>query len=200
LSAVSAGISIREFARREGCNDKLVRRAINSGHLSVLADGTLDPALIGSGWRKTNRRADICADKPADTVESPQPVRTKVSAPPLPVAADDETPDEAAERIISTIGAELSLAEAERLKENYLALLRQLEYDIKSGQVVLVAEVVKAVAAEYAKVRTRLLAIPAEQAPRLHQCQTVAEVQDLLQAVVAEALEELTRDGASAAG
>ena len=169
---LTAGISIREFARREGCDDKLVRRKIKSCHLKALPDGTLDPELVGSGWNKTNRRT-------ADTADISVSVRTQVSAVSAPSLSDEwaaaahkrtastqtiflgETPAETAERIISAIGPTMDQVEAERVKENYLALLRQLEYDTKSGAVVLVEDVTKAVAAEYAKVRTRLLAIPA---------------------------------------
>ena len=86
---------------------------------------------------------------------------------------------------------------ARRVKENYLALLNQLEYDQKAGAVVWVSDVAKAVGDEYAKVRTRLLAIPAEQAPRLHRLKTVTQVQDALQEIITEALEELTRDGSA---
>ncbi|MBU9359569.1 hypothetical protein [Burkholderia multivorans] len=109
----------------------------------------------------------------------------------------DESADEAAERILTGNVQLLDFDEARCLKENYLGLKAQLEYDRDSGQVVDVSEVAKAVATEYAKVRTRLLSIPAEQAPRLHRCKTPAELQDMLQEVITEALEELTRDGAS---
>ncbi|MBU9661868.1 hypothetical protein KTF22_08185 [Burkholderia multivorans] len=109
----------------------------------------------------------------------------------------DESADEAAERILTGNVQLLNFDEARCLKENYLGLKAQLEYDRDSGQVVDVSEVAKAVATEYAKVRTRLLSIPAEQAPRLHRCKTPAELQDMLQEVITEALEELTRDGAS---
>lgn len=39
--------------------------------------------------------------------------------------------------------------------------------------------VTTAVGAEYAKVRTRLLAIPSSYAPQIHRCKTVSEVNDL---------------------
>lgn len=42
-----AGISIREFARRDGCSEGTVRKALKAGRLAALADGTLDPELIG---------------------------------------------------------------------------------------------------------------------------------------------------------
>lgn len=110
-------------------------------------------------------------------------------------ALPGEKIESAVERILLSSGATMDIDEARRVKENYLALLNQLEYDQKAGAVVLVAEVAKAVGEEYAKVRTRLLAIPAEQAPRLHRYKTVNEVQDALQEIITEALEELTRDG-----
>ncbi|WP_343618797.1 hypothetical protein [Ralstonia sp.] len=101
----------------------------------------------------------------------------------------------AAERILIATGAEMDFDEARRVKENYLALQAQLQYDQDAGLVVAVADVAKAVGAEYAKVRTRLLAIPAEQAPRIQRLKTVIEVQDALQEIIVDALEELTRDG-----
>lgn len=47
-----------------------------------------------------------------------------------------ETPDEAADRIMASAGPSMSYEEARRHKENYLALLNQLEYEIKSSAVV----------------------------------------------------------------
>jgi len=192
---MAQGISIREFARREGCSDTLVRKALKSAHLKAFDDGTLNPALIGPGWRKGNRPA---ANHQA---KSSRPKTVRSSRKPAPVLRDDESPAEAAERIIATTGATMDQAEAERVKENYLALLRQLEYDTKSGAVVEVSQVAKLFGSACASVRTKLLAIPAEQAPDLHRCKTVAEVQDALAGIITEALEELTRgygDGAPA--
>lgn len=59
-----------------------------------------------------------------------------------PTVEAGESPEQAAERIISSAGAAWDLDEAKRIKENYLALLNQLEYDTKSGAVVLAADVV----------------------------------------------------------
>lgn len=188
------GISIREFARREGCSDTLVRKGLKSGHIKAFGDGTLDPALVGTGWRKGNRAGANAANQSAN----PEEKGSQGSRPANPdVAKAGENPAEAAERIVAAGGATMDLGEAERVKENYLALLRQLEYDQKSGAVVPVSEVSAAVADEYAKVRTRLLAIPAEQAPRLHRCKTVVEVQEALRSIITEALEELSCDRAS---
>ncbi|MEB0308343.1 hypothetical protein QN382_03465 [Pseudomonas sp. 10B1] len=55
---------------------------------------------------------------------------------PLPEALDDETPEQTAVRILGTEGATMTIDEARRVKENYLALLHQLDYQRKSGELV----------------------------------------------------------------
>ena len=45
------GISQREFAERDGCSPSLVRKRLKSGYLKALEDGSIDPDLVGSGWR-----------------------------------------------------------------------------------------------------------------------------------------------------
>ncbi len=193
------GISIREFARRDGCSDTLVRRALEEKRLPALPDGKLDPALVGSAWRKANRQASPVAEVAAKIVETViAPERERLGALPAgqqPIQAmDDEAVADVAARLFKAGDVPMvSLAEAERIKENYLALLRELEYDQKSGLVVRIEDVTAEVGKKFATVRTRLLAIPAEQAPRLHRLKTVAEVQDALQDIITRALEELTR-------
>ncbi|EHL97718.1 hypothetical protein HMPREF9946_04001 [Acetobacteraceae bacterium AT-5844] len=91
MSAPAAdGISIREFARREGVNDKVIRRAISAGYLKTSDDGTLPASLVGTGWRKSNRHAAPGADKTADSADMSAPgVRTvRTSAPPVSAPAD----------------------------------------------------------------------------------------------------------------
>ena len=74
MSALSAVppemISIREFARRDGCSEKRVRNAIQTRHLPTCPGKLLPANLAGTGWRAGNRRN-------ADTVRT---VRSKVSA------------------------------------------------------------------------------------------------------------------------
>jgi hypothetical protein len=113
--------------------------------------------------------ADRVADVPANSVRK------------------GETPEDAADRIVRDEGcAPHSLAEAERIKENYLALLRQLEYDQKSGAVVAVDDVAQAVAGEYAVLRNRPLSIPAEVAPRVAILKSAEEVQVFLSKEIAK--------------
>ena len=174
------GISIREFARRDGCSDMLVRKALKAGELKALSDGSLDPGMVKTGWRLGNRRNANGAN--------------------APVRDPNETPEQAAERIVLEQGhAPYTLAEAERIKENFLAKLKELEFDLKSGEVVRVADVMKVVAMQYAIVRNRMLSIPAEVAPRAAMLNSAPEVQAFIQAEIVEALEALALDLASSA-
>lgn len=191
------GLSIREFARRDGCNDKLVRRKLKSGHLTAFADGSLDPALVGTDWRRRPRTPAEAADMSADT--------GGVSA--TPAEGDDDLPrslGELAEAIIhDALGNGqpfLTKAAAERLKENYLALLRQLEYDTASGAVAEIEEFTSAVAAEYLLVKNRLLNIGSRVAPRCAVMKSAEEVKALIDREVALALEELTLDAGGRGG
>jgi hypothetical protein len=108
---------------------------------------------------------------------------------------DGETVEQATTRILIATGANMNIDEAKRVKENYLALREQLEYDREARLVVAVEDVTRAVGEEYARVRSRLLSIPSEHAPRIHRLKSVLEIQDALHGIIVEALEELTRDG-----
>ena len=174
-------LSIREFAKRDGCDEKVVRNKIKSGHLANLPNGKISSLLVGTPWRKSN----------ADAADN---MRTAQKAP-IFVAYPSEPVDEAADRIINDGSfVLLSKAEAEAKKENYLALLRQLEYDRESGSVVAVADVAQKVANEYALVRNRLLSIPSRVAPRIAVIKSPEEVKAILESEISQALQELACD------
>jgi hypothetical protein len=135
-------VSNREFADLAGCDEKQVRRAIAAGKLVPHSDGTLDPALVNSGWRRPIRSSKVAADS-ADTSQvsaqvSAASVRTVCTkgGTPAPDIDPSDTPAQAATKLVTAFGAEHNLTEAIRLKENFNALLKQLEYEQKSGQLV----------------------------------------------------------------
>ncbi|MBP0996665.1 RNA polymerase subunit sigma-70 [Serratia fonticola] len=113
---------------------------------------------------------------------------------------DKDRPESATktvERMIAEHGVTMTIDEARQMKENFLALLTQLEYDIKSGQVLPYKEMIEAVGNEYARMRTRLIAIAPEHGPRLRVLASTtndAEFVQALQEVVYEAMEELSLD------
>jgi len=192
------GLSIREFAKRDGCNDKLVRRKIQSGHLIAFDDGSLDPKLVGTDWRARVRTLGAeSADTPAVSAPNVRTVRTAIAD----VGDEDDDPEsigEIAERILNDALGEgrpiLSKAQAEQLKENYIALLRQLEYDRQSGAVAEVEEITNAVAAEYQLVKNRLFNIGARVAPRCAMLNSAEEIKALIDSEVTLSLKELTLD------
>jgi hypothetical protein len=71
------GISQREFARRDGCSKTLVRRGLSQGRLIAFDDGSLDPALVGTPWRRGNQLADLDADVPTDGISFAEAQRQK---------------------------------------------------------------------------------------------------------------------------
>jgi hypothetical protein len=173
---MSEGISIREFARRAGCDEKVVRRKVKTLHIQPLSDGTLDPAYLTVDWRKGDRLAADLAGNIAGT-------------------ADGESALDAVDRIIGSKGRVMwSKAQAEQVKENYAALLRQLEYDRESALVVEIEDVALAVASEYALVRNKLQNIGSRIAPRVAVLRSAEEIKAIVDAEIAAALNELTTD------
>jgi hypothetical protein len=160
-------VSLRAFAKLAGCDPKQVSRALKDGLLKRGEDGLLCTSQLSSEWRRPNKRSRNKAG-----VDKPESVSTD-----------------------SEYSSLLPRADAERLKENMLARLRQLEFDQKAGAVVAVEDVARTVRDQYAKVRTRLLAIPSECATRVLQMKTAPEVQAVMQEAISDALEELTGVG-----
>ncbi|CAI0838449.1 Uncharacterised protein [Serratia proteamaculans] len=108
-----------------------------------------------------------------------------------------ESASKTVERMIAEHGVTMTIDEARQMKENFLALLTQLEYDIKSGQVLPYKDMIEAVGNEYARMRTRLISIAPEHGPRLRVLASTtndAEFVQALQEVVYEAMEELGLD------
>jgi hypothetical protein len=155
MSAPVEYVSVRAFAKLDGCSDKLVRNAINDGKLPVSADGKVDPSLAGTGWRKGNRRAAAGADFGAQVPEkSARTTRrrsagAKGSAPELdeidPLELDDED-------FVAAVlaGRFRTTGAAERVKENALAVRRLLDARREAGDVVDI-EVAEAVLFEQAR-------------------------------------------------
>ncbi|TAL89273.1 MAG: hypothetical protein EPN62_08725 [Candidimonas sp.] len=132
------GISIREFARREGVSDTLVRKAVKLGRLKAFDDKSMDPALVGTSWCESNAKG---ANTPANPTANPpsRGLHPKVDVASKNLAGqlqDGESLAAAAKRIAEQGDALYDYAEALRRKENYLALLRQLEYEVKSGTLI----------------------------------------------------------------
>ncbi|TCK43996.1 hypothetical protein B0G84_2344 [Paraburkholderia sp. BL8N3] len=184
-----------EFAALHDVSRKTVTKWKERGWL-VFAGDEVDVDASNALLKKYRRDGIPAVTQPVTQAPKGNKRKTVTQAASEVTLRPGESAEEAADKILTGAVELLDFDAARCFKENYLGLKAQLEYDRDSGLVVDVTEVAKAVGAEYAKVRTRLLSIPAEQAPRLHRCKTPAELQDVLQEIITEALEELTRDGA----
>lgn len=70
------GLSIRAYARHRGVSHVAVKKAIDTGRISQLPDGTFDPVVADAQWAANTtptRRsvADLPSDKPAPQVSAP---------------------------------------------------------------------------------------------------------------------------------
>lgn len=157
----------------------------------MTGDGLVE--IVESEWRLDGRPGAYRGGK---TKAQQVAERDQASAPALvPAVRDDETPADAAERIVKEAGAPYSHAEAVRIKENYLALLRQLEFDLKSGAVVPIDVVIAVLVDQLARVRNKVLNIGVRIAPKAAILKSAEEVRALYDDEAAAALEELTLDG-----
>jgi phage terminase Nu1 subunit (DNA packaging protein) len=183
-----------EFAALHGVSRKTVTKWKERGWL-VFEGSSLDVDASNALIAKYRRDGSDVVTQEDSGNSSAGPAKAVTRASARVTIKAGETIEQATTRILIATGANMNVDEAKRVKENYLALREQLEYDRESRLVVAVEDVTRAVGEEYAKVRTLLLAIPSENAPRIHRLKTVLEVQDAMYGLIVEALEELTRDG-----
>lgn len=90
-------------------------------------------------------------------------------------------------------GVELwSRADAETVKENYAARLKQLEFERESACVVTIDDAAKHIAGEFGIVRQRCRSIGAEVAPKLVDMTSAAEIKAAIDDAVVAALADLS--------
>jgi hypothetical protein len=218
------GVSLREFARLDGCSEGLVRKGIKRGQLKPLANGRLNPQLAGSTWRLGNV-AGASLPQPtlpprgrdkAPAQEQPPPPRNgkarsaaaqeaiRVAAlamdvtPPasaLPVTErDDFDPNDPRQLALGLAGLFEHKFEADKFAAAYRGALSKIEFDLKSGKVVEIDEVAAQVAGQFRAVRTRLLSIGATVGPLVAAQKNPALCKELIDREITAALEELTAD------
>ncbi len=127
------GLSIRAYARHRGVSHVAVKKAIDTGRITPLADGTIDPEAADAQWAQNTlqpRKTAVpeAASTPAARIEAAS------SAPPprqpLPVreTADANVPP------LSTGGT--SLLQARTVNEVLKAKLKQVELAEKKEELV----------------------------------------------------------------
>lgn len=143
-----------EFARHRGVSRKTVTVWKRDGYLTFGDDGRIqvaatEAALAAAGKGNGSKGGN------AEPVTRLKPV----TSPARTLAADEAT--EALGALIEQYGDLLSTAEAERVKENYLARLRKLEFETKAGVLVDRAAAEKLLFEAAREIRDAWLAWPA---------------------------------------
>lgn len=177
-----------QLAAEHGVSKPAVTKWDRAGHIVYAGDGKVDMDATDARLRS------VCLGKFSTSADGAK--RRGKPASELTGAVNtedgDSASDQVAARLIRAFGPEMTLEEARRVKENYLALLNQLEYDKESATVVRIEDSARMVAEAFARVRTRLLAIAPERAPVIAMLRTVPEVQDAIAEAIDEALAELS--------
>ena len=153
-----SAVSQLEFAQLRGVDKSTVTHWKRQGYL-VFTGGLIDVAA-------TNARL---AERP--------PARRGGQTKHL----DDATAIHAANEFLKQSGAPHSLAEAARIKENYLAKLRQLEYEEAARLVVPAAQIQTAWGTILLRFRSAALRFPTAMTPRVAACRTEAQIFAVLQ-------------------
>ena len=63
------GLSIRAYARHRGVTDTAVHKAIRSGRIEALADGTIDPDQADAQWARNTSSPKTGTQRPAVKVK-----------------------------------------------------------------------------------------------------------------------------------
>ena len=66
------GLSIRAYARHRGVTDTAVHKAIRSGRINALADGTIDPDQADAQWQRNTSSPRTGTQRPIVKVRVPE--------------------------------------------------------------------------------------------------------------------------------
>ena len=108
-------MTVSEYARHRGCDEKAVRKAIDEGRITAIGEGRgrrIDPDVADIQWaRNTRARGDSGRGQPAPTVAPPPApgASAPAAAPPPAPAAPDYSTDRARRERIEADRAQLAL-------------------------------------------------------------------------------------------
>ena len=113
------GLSIRAYARHRGVSHVAVKKAIDTGRITPLPDGTLDPQTADAQWEQNTlkRHAQAKHDAQVKRPAEPPPTRQRsqapeeVSAPPLPSGGASLLQARTANEVLKAKLKQIALAE-----------------------------------------------------------------------------------------
>ena len=178
-------VSQTEYARLRGIDQSQVSKWIKRGLITLGPDGIdidiADAALAARA--QVYRGGQVGGNRSKAALVADLAAVDRGEAPPVPPVLPDVPPSPSG-----------STARAVALKEHYLALLRQVEYDEKVGLVVPIETVAHELAAEYAAIRNLVLGMAAKLAPRVIACRTAGEAEAVIRTECEQVLRTLSED------
>ena len=180
-SSVRLGLGDTQAAKLVGVSREAIRvakrGATHPDPVRRVRHGSRGPAMAPGSPQAPQRGASAASPSRIAWVDGPEAAKAR-----------------AAEALVEAHGVFETRAEAERHRDSFVARLKQIEFDLKSGAVVEIDQVAREVAAQFTSLRTRLLALPTEQAPHLFRAKSVPALEAALSLLVTRALEALTYD------
>jgi hypothetical protein len=170
-------VSQTEYARMRGVTKGAVAQWLRRGHIE-LVEGKVDVDLADRALadRPSVNRGGQLGGSRSKAAQIQELAGGAVSPPVL-------KPGES---------ANMSTARAIALKEQYIALLKQVEYDERVGNVVLVEDVARELAAEYAAVKNLVMGMASKLAPRVIACRTPSEAEAVIRTECEQILQTLS--------
>jgi hypothetical protein len=130
-------VNQQDFAKIMGVTPKSVSKWKKGGKL-VMQDAMVNVEASKARLKQYHRGGGMAASLQGNQGNQGNR-REGVKEPAVPMEIErfeGETLDEAAERLVGEVDLNMSLDEARRIKEVYLALLNRLEYEKRSGDVI----------------------------------------------------------------
>jgi hypothetical protein len=125
-----AGVSLRAYAVHRGVTDAAVRKAIRSGRITPLKDGSIDVALADRQWDSTTDPA-----KPRNSVTGDPKHHRDPSQPPTPMKDRHRGEQE------PLASGDSGYTKARTIREITRAQKEQYEFDLQKGDSVRTADV-----------------------------------------------------------
>ena len=164
-------ISMREYARTRGLAVSTVSKALKTKRIT-LTRGKIDPAKVDAQWKANTQPGQRAVN-----------TRRKASKAVAPAASADpgqtrDTPDPQSN----------SYATARARREETLANMAQMDYDVKMGVLVNAAEIREKISKLHTEAKTRLLGVASKCKARLPQLSAidVSIIEDLIREALGE--------------
>jgi hypothetical protein len=182
------GVSLRAYARMRGCSLTAVQKAIASKRITTLPDGSIDPERANREWAKNTFAGQTIGRRPI----APAPSRggsaqPKAPQPPVIPQAGEVSSDPVA-----------AYLRARAVNETFKAKVSQLEYEERTGKLILAVRASEYAATFSAIVKDGLMAMPDRLAPMLAAVDDEKAIHRMLAAEVSVLLRKVSKAVADA--